>query len=92
MKLASAIKPISYVKAHAAEVIREVSETNGVVIITQNGEGRAVIQSLVEYERQQESLAMLKLAHQSRKSFEAGHKREASEVFDKVRRKLSAKA
>lgn len=91
MKLSSAIKPISYVKAHAAEVIRGVSESSDVVIVTQNGEAKVVIQSLEAYEKQQESIAMLKMIHQSRKSIQAGEKREASEVFDLLRQKISSK-
>ena len=88
MKLSSAVKPISYVKSHAAEVIRDVHDNNDVVIITQNGEVKAVIQSMNDYEKQQESMAMLKLIHQSRKSIHSGDKKEASQVFDSLREKI----
>ena len=60
MKLSKDIKPISYFKAHAAEIIRELNEQHGTMIITQHGEAKAVIQDIGEYERIQEAMALLK--------------------------------
>lgn len=61
MKMSEAVKPISYVKAHAADIVREVAESHRPVVITQNGEAKAILQSLGEYEATQESLAMLRI-------------------------------
>ncbi len=72
MKLSEAVKPISYIKSHASEVIREIAEGHGSVIITLNGEAKAILQDIREYEKTQESLALLKILAQSRKSQEAG--------------------
>lgn len=72
MNLTQSIKPISYFKAHAAEVIRKLNEQHGTMIITQNGEAKAVIQDIAEYERIQEALAMLKMVTQGQKDYKEG--------------------
>lgn len=72
MLLQHAVKPISYVKAHAADIIREIAENQSTVVITQNGEAKAVLQDIGEYERVQESLALLKILALGRKDLEEG--------------------
>jgi len=81
MKLSQAIKPISYFKAHAADVIRDLNEQHGTMIITQNGEAKAVIQDITEYERIQEALALLKMVAQGQKDYEEGKTIPADKVF-----------
>lgn len=61
MPRAARIKPISYFKANAAEIIRELVEVGEPMIITQNGEAKAVVQDIVSYEQTQETLALLKI-------------------------------
>lgn len=68
MKLSEDVKPISYIKSHASEIIRELSEKNSTVVITLNGEAKAILQDIREYERIRESLAMLKILAQQEKS------------------------
>lgn len=68
MKLSERVRPISYLKAHAAKIIRELSERHGTVVITQNGQARAVVQDIDTYEQIQGSLAPLKLLSQSQRS------------------------
>ena len=87
MKLSEDVKPISYIKAHASEIIRDLSEKNSTVVITLNGEAKAILQDIREYERVQESLAMLKILAQSRQSLEAGNKRPLKNVFRDIRAK-----
>ena len=84
MNLRQAIKPISYFKAHAAEVIRELNEQHGTMIITQNGEATAVIQDIVEYERIQEALALLKMIAQGQKDFEEGKTIPARQMLEEL--------
>ena len=62
---ASDIKPITYMKAHSAELIAEVNEKRTPIVITQNGEPRAVVIDVGSYERMQDTLALLKLIAQS---------------------------
>jgi prevent-host-death family protein len=61
MKYTSRIKPISYLKANAAKVVRGLAESGEPMIITQNGEATAVIQDIASYEQTQETLALLKI-------------------------------
>ena len=81
MNLSQAIKPISYFKAHAAEVIRELNKQHGTMIITQNGEAKAVIQDIAEYERIQEALALLKMVTQGQSDYENGKTIPADQVL-----------
>ena len=67
------IKPISYFKANAAEIIRNLAEVREPMIITQNGEATAVIQDVASYEATQETLAMLKLLALGNAEIEAGN-------------------
>lgn len=57
----SNIKPISYLKANAAEVLKDLSENREAYVITQNGEAKAVMQDIATYENTQETLAFLKI-------------------------------
>jgi len=88
MKLSEDIKPISYIKSHASEIIRDLSEKNSTIVITLNGEAKAILQDIREYEKVQESLAMLKILAQSRKSLEAGNTRSVKDVFRDIRAKV----
>ncbi|MBK8188094.1 MAG: type II toxin-antitoxin system Phd/YefM family antitoxin [Cellvibrio sp.] len=81
MKLSSHIKPISYLKSHAAEVIKEINETRQPFLITQNGEAKLVVMDVKTFEEQEETLAMLKLLALGRKEYEQGKYRSLDEVF-----------
>lgn len=72
MELRKSIKPISFFKAHAADVIKELNENHGTMIITQHGEAKAIIQDITEYERTQEALALLKMISQGQKDYQEG--------------------
>ena len=86
MQFSTAIRPISAVKAHVAEIIRTFSEEAAPpVVITQNGEAKAVLMGIHEYERMQETLAILKALSISGKSFEAGKGCLVREVFAGLR-------
>jgi prevent-host-death family protein len=88
MKFSRQIKPISKLKAHATEVIRGLSDQKAPVVITVNGEARAVLQDVVSYEETQESLALLKILALSNKSVAAGKVQPAQVVFARLRRRL----
>ena len=88
MKLSEAVKPVSYFKAHASEVIRDVVTNGKTVVITQNGEARVVVQGVQEYEQMQESLALLKMLAQGKKSLDEGHVKPASKAFSDLRSKI----
>ena len=88
MSLRQSIKPISFLKAHAADVIKELNDTHGTMIITQHGEAKAIIQDIDEYERIQEALALLKMMAQGQKELEEGKTIPANEVFKALDAKI----
>ncbi len=85
MKLSEHIKPISYLKAHAATIVRELGEGGGPLVITQNGEAKAVIQDVASYEHTQETLALLKILALGNRQIEEGKVRQASDVINAIR-------
>ena len=85
MKLSSQIKPISYLKAHAAEIVRTLSAQGGPLIITQNGEAKAVIQDLASYEQAQETMALLKMLALGTRQIEEGKVQPAGKVLQRLR-------
>ena len=88
MNYSTSIKPISYLKAHASEIINTITETQSPMIITQNGVATAVVQDVKSYEQTQESLALLKMIAQGEEDIAAGRTRPAREVFAEMRVKL----
>ncbi|MBV8192289.1 MAG: type II toxin-antitoxin system Phd/YefM family antitoxin [Alphaproteobacteria bacterium] len=90
MTRAARIKPISYFKANAAEIIQELNEVGEPMIITQNGEAKAVIQDIISYEQTQETLALLKILALAERNIEEGRYRPAKEVFRDLRKRLKA--
>lgn len=89
MKPSESTKPISYLKSHTAEAISLVAETGTPLIITQNGYAKAIVQDLRSYEETQESLALLKIIAQSKKSAERTKPKTSAQTFKSVRRRAS---
>ena len=85
MRYSSRIKPISYLKANAAEVLDNLQEAREPIIITQNGEAKAVIQDIVSYEETQETLALLKLLALGRQEAEAGKVEPMADTLSRLR-------
>lgn len=91
MNLAEDIKPISYVKAHAAEIIEKISENHRPVIITQNGEAKAVLTDIETYHQQQETMAMLKLVALARDDVKNGRVLSHEDAQAKVKKAIQEK-
>ena len=85
MKLSRQIKPISYLKAHAAEIMRSLSEQGEPLVITQNGEAKAVIQDIESYEQAQETMALLKILALGTRQIEEGKIQPAGDVIQRLR-------
>jgi prevent-host-death family protein len=83
------IKPITYLKANAAEILTDLRETGEPMVITQNGEAKAVIQDVASYEKIQETLALLKILALADRDIKAGRFRPVDEVFDRLKNKFS---
>ena len=85
MKLANQIRPISYLKAHAAEIVRNLSKQQEPLIITQNGEAKVVIQDIKSYEQTQQTIALLKILSLGTRQIEEGKVLPAEEVVERLR-------
>lgn len=93
MRYSQQIKPISYLKANAAEVMNNLTRSREPLIITQNGEAKAVIQDIASYEKTQETLALLKILALGQKQVEAGQITDVNKVINRLknkRKKLNA--
>ncbi len=90
MKPSEAIKPISYLKAHASEMIRDIAENQKTVIITHNGEAKVVVQDIHSYEQLQASLALLKILALSARDLEDNKTEPVELAFLDIRRKIKA--
>lgn len=90
MKYSTQVKPISYLKAHAAEIAHELTELREPMLITQNGEAKFVIQDVASYEQTQETMALLKILALGRRQVEEGKVTPAREVMRRLRAKRAA--
>jgi len=87
MRYSTRIKPITYLKANAADVLKELSEVREPLVITQNGEAKAVIQDVRSWEETQDTLALLKILAFGNAQVEAGEVKPAREVIARLRAK-----
>jgi prevent-host-death family protein len=85
MRYSTQIKPISYLKANAAEVLEELNEQRKPLIITQNGEAKAVLQDVASYEETQETMALLKILALGNQQVEQGKVKRVAEVVRRLR-------
>jgi prevent-host-death family protein len=85
MKLSSQIKPISYLKAHTAEIVRNLNEHREPLVITQNGEAKVVIQDIESYEQTQETMALLKILALGTRQIAEGKVQPAKDVIKRLR-------
>jgi prevent-host-death family protein len=87
MRYSSQIKPISYLKANAAEVLLQLAEKREPMVITQNGEAKAVLQDIASYEETQQTLALLKVLALGNREIEEGKVKPVAEVVKRLREK-----
>ncbi len=82
------IRPISYLKANSAEILRELGEGAAPLVITQNGEAKAVLQDAASYDAVQETLALLKLIALGQQDMSAGRTEPVSGLANRIRKKV----
>ena len=81
MKLSTQIKPISYLKSHTAQIVKDLSESREPMVITQNGEATLVVIDVKSYEERENTLALLKLLALGNPQIEQGKFKDAEDVF-----------
>jgi len=79
------IRPISYIKTNAAQILKRVNETRNQIVITQNGEAKAVLLDTESYQEMLSAISILKLLSQSEKEIEDGRILKNDEVFRELR-------
>jgi prevent-host-death family protein len=92
MRYSTQIKPISYIKSHAAEILDRLTEDKEPIIITQNGEARAVLVDVRSYEQSQETLALLHILAIGEKQVEAGDTYPLADAVGKLRKRIKDRA
>jgi prevent-host-death family protein len=86
------IQPISYLKANAAQVLRDLAIDQRPLVITQNGEAAAVLQDVISFNKNQETMALLKMLAMGNAQIEQGQVTPAAKAFAQVRRRVKAAA
>lgn len=81
MKFSTQVKPISYLKSHTAEIVKDLTESRQPMLITQNGEAKLVVMDVKSFEEQEETLALLKILALGNREIEQGKFRDAEDVF-----------
>lgn len=84
MHISTDIKPVTYLKSKAADVLKQINDTHRPMIITQNGEARAVVQDPKSYEEMRNAIALLKLLSLSEEDIRNGEVVSEDAVFAKV--------
>ena len=87
MHFSTQVKPISYLKANAAQVLADLSANREPLLITQNGEAKAVLQDVASYEQAQETLALLKVLALGNQDLAAGRVKPVAQVLTRLRAK-----
>ena len=87
MRYSSQVKPISYLKSNAAEVLTHLAEQREPMVITQNGEAKAVLQDVASFEETQETLALLKILALGNQDMAAGKVKPVADVVARIRAK-----
>ena len=91
MKMKEDIKPVTYMKTHSSDLINTVSKNKRPVVITQKGEAKAVLMDVESYEKQKETLLMLKVVAEGEKDIKKGRVIEQDKLFSEIERKFGLK-
>jgi len=89
MQIINDIKPVTYLKSRAADVLKHINETHRPMIITQNGEAKAVIQDPKSYEDMRNAISLLKLLSFAEEDIKNGNTHSEEDVFNSVEELLN---
>ena len=84
MNISQDIKPVTYLKSRASDLLKQINETHRPVIITQNGEPRAILQDPKSYEDMRNAIGLLKLLAQGEQEIRDGKTKSQQEVFKEI--------
>ena len=90
MKISKDIKPVTYLKSQAADILKQVNETHRPIVITQNGEPKAVLQDPESYENMRNAIGILKLISQGEEDIKNGNLRAQDDVFSELEKLIDS--
>ena len=90
MKISTDIKPVTYLKSHSADMLKQVNETHRPIVITQNGEPKGVLQDPESYENMRNAIGLLKLIAQGEEDVREGNVASQDDVFSELEALLDA--
>ena len=85
------IKPISYIKTNAADMMKYINEHKKSIVITQNGEAKAVLVDIESYQTMKDAFSLLKIIQLSEKDVRAGNHKETDQVFKDLKKRFVEK-
>ena len=88
MNIREDIRPISYIKANAADILKQVNETHRPIYVTQNGEAKAVLIDTESYEKMNNSIGLLKILSQSEEDIKNNNYQNQKDFFASIEKKL----
>ena len=88
INLSQDIKPISYIKTNAADMMRYVNDNKNPIVITQNGEAKAVLVDIESYQKMQDAFTLLKIVQLSEKDVRAGNYKDSKQVFSEIKKRF----
>jgi prevent-host-death family protein len=90
MKISMDIKPVTYLKSQTADILKQVNETHRPIVITQNGEPKAVLQDPESYENMRNAIGILKLISQGEEDIRNGHVISQEDVFSGLEKSVDS--
>ena len=91
MNISSDIKPVSFLKSHTADILKQINNTHRPIVITQNGEPKAVIQDPESYDNMRKAIGLLKLISQGEEDIKQGNTKTQEQVFKNIEKMLAKK-
>jgi len=91
MNITNDIKPVTYLKSRTADLLKQINDTHRPVIITQNGEPKAVLQDPQSYENMRNAIGILKLISQGEADIRDGNTLSQDDVFENLEQMLEKK-
>ena len=92
MNITSDIKPVSYLKSHAAEILKQINDTHRPMVITQNGEPKAVLQDPESYDNMRKAITLLKLISEGEENIKNGQVKSQEKVFENIEKVLAKRS
>ena len=91
MNILTDIKPVSFLKSHAADILKQINDTHRPIVITQNGEPRGVLQDPESYDNMRKAIGLLKLISQGEEDIKQGNSKTQNQVFKDIEKMLAKK-